>query len=497
MKEIQCGSVHRALSAIDTSEEDAYLDLDYRLVDFFKEKGLVSAYSTWFYHEMLSNAENLKRAKTRFKTIRQEEVNYWMSINSLEKILKATWSYTRKQIQDMRERLTDKKQKHVESLRAAKNLEERVDKLEAMPAPGDYRLTIDGDYVKLRDKGTRWLKCLSGRLDELGDTPLEGFERVMEDFESRIDTYYSRFIEIVELMGSRGFSKYNQDVIDCAVRLSTIEGTILEVYNRMRTINDFLYNESPYHDGVEHYGRLIPAAAVAMQPENIGMLREELIETYNALVKRGYHENFYAWWLASAMMELNRFDIERNIKRYEDVWKALGKKGWKIDERHICYMAANLARGMDSPEELAREHNTLKNKLVGSGRRNLNDTGTAALILMDGDGTLDERVHRFVKVFEEMKANGWEKHSYFYPVAAVLSGMPHSAAENVMWLDTIIGRLKDDGFADGDQNWDGHKYGLTYRALTLLMAAYKGQFRKELTPSILVHSNEALFKSSK
>lgn len=496
MKEIKCGSVHKALSAIDETEEDAYLDLDYRLVDFFKGNGLVSAYSTWFYQEMLASDKKLERARMRLEAAKSEAASNEKSIKKLEQDLKSTWGYNSDYVQSMKEQLADRRRKRGEKLRAAESLEEKIDRLEAMPAPGDYRLTIDGNYVMLTEKGEAWLKCLSGRLDEFENSPMENFEREIDEFESKIDRYCTRSVEILELMASRGFGKHSQDVIDCAVRLATTEGTIQEAYNRMRNINDLLNNDSQFHTGLKHYARLIPSAAVAMQPENIGMLKEELIETYKELVKMKYYVNSFEWWLASAAMELNRFNIEKNIERYEEVLAALAKKGWANvswdkKARHTQYMAANLARGMDSPEELTKQLRIQQQRLVSTGRTKGKDLDTSSLILLDSEASLEERTDRFVEAWEEMGNNAWARYTCFYPAAAALSVMPFSVEENVMWLGRIIRRLKEDGLENKNEKREGFKDGLTYKALDILMAAYRGQFRQKVMPHFIFHSSNS------
>lgn len=508
MEEIQCGFVHEALTAIEGAEEGAYLDLDYRVVAYLKEKGLVSAYSTWFYQEMLSSAAELEKLRKRHKETQDEVTGYESDIKQLEKNLKATWAYNPKELQDMKVLLEEKRAKHAEISRRAEKLGPKVEKLGAMPEPGDYRLTIDGDYVMLTEKGSDWMKIFPGRLQRLWNVPLEVFEQEIGEFESRIEVCYSRFTEMLDLMASRGFGKRSQQVIHCAALLSTAEGTIPWLYSRMKVISDYLSNDSSHHEGLKGYTRLFPAVEVAMQPGDIATLAEELIRTYNALVEKNYLKNSFTWWLASAVMALQRFDVEKtlnsverpsnfgleeNIERYEGLKKAVAKKDedWT---RHTCYMAVNLARQHDSPEELAKELRTQQQRLASTGRTDGMDLGTASLILLDSGLSLEERTDRFLKTFEDMAASGWEKHSHFYPAAAALTLLPGSAAENVMWLGRIIKRLKADGFADETVTRAGHKDGLTYRALPLLLAAYRDQFSQEVTPRTIVHSEDSFFK---
>ena len=450
---MKCTLIHKALSAIDEAEGEGYINLDHKLAAQFNEMGLVSAYTTWFYGEMQSNAKKLKRAKLRL---------------------------------DKTPRTSD-----LEQLRA------RIRKLEAMPDPEGYKPTLDGNYVKLTEKGEVLNAHLSGRLPELEDILLEDVESELEEFQSRMDAQYSRFIGMYNLMNytkKEGSEQDFNDVIDCAVRLSTMEGPIPDIYERMRVINDYFIKNSR---GFKGYQRLIPTAAITMQSGLIERLMEDVTKIYNAILYN-YSGNFQTWWLAAELMNLNRSDLKENIKRYFEVRNALAKTGWKKFGRHTSYMAVHLARrrsfAESSAEELAREHNSLKNRLVNSGRRYHQDTGTAALILMDGDGTLDERVDRFVEAYETMHSQGWDTHVNFYPVAAAITLLPGSVKENVLWLDRIVARLKKGGFADKNQNWEGHKDGLTYRALPMLMAAYKDQFRQEVTPTFIMHSGDSLIK---
>lgn len=492
---MKCSLVHKALSAIETAEEEAYINLDHGLVSQLKEKGLLSAYSTWFYQEMVASAAKLEMTRKRLKETKEAANACNEPISSLEgkvnSSFRSLW-WSPLEITEMEDELSETRDKYALKLRAAERLEEKIRKLEAMPDPEGYKPTFDGNYVKLSEKGKLLNAHLSGRLDELEDILLEDVEWELDEFQSQLDTQYSRFIGMYNLMVNAGFKKEHNDVIDCAVRLSTIEGTVQDVYGRMGAINDHIYEK-----GIKTYNRLIPSFAVTRQDGDIGMLKEELTETYNGLMKyQGYIKYFFPWWLASAVMELNRFEVERNIERYKEVLKALVNKGCKGWEKwhHTRYMAVSLARRHDSAEDLAAELHMLKEKLVKSGRLDDNNTGTAALILMDYEGTLEERVDRFTEAFMAMHSNGWDKHSYFYPAAAAISLMPGSVEGNVLWLDNIVARLKNDGFADKNETKEGHKGGLTYRALPILMAAYKGQFRQEVTPSIIVHSDNSLIK---
>ncbi len=443
---MKCSFVHKALSAIDTAEEESHINLDHRLAAQLNEIGLVSSYTTWFYQEMVSSAAKLDRIRKRLKKAPQND-------------------------------------------ELAENLRGKIKKLEAMPDPEGYKPTLDGNYVKLSEKGELVNAHLLGRLPELEDLLLEDVESELDEFQSRIDAQYSRFIGIHNLMKKDEFKQYHNDVIDCAVRLSTMEGHIPNIYERMIVINDNIYSK-----GIKTYHRLIPTAAVTMQPGLIERLQEGAIEAHQELIKKGYAKNFHTWWLAAEVMNIGRSELKENVERYDEVRTALEKKGWNRYNHHTVYMAVNLARRYGSAEELVREHQSLQLKLVERGKKKYNDLGTAALILMDGEGTLDERVDRFTEAFEVMHSNGWDTYVKFYPAAAAITLMPGPVEENVLWLDRIVARLKKGGFANKNVKREGHKDGLTYRALPMLMAVYKGQFRQEVTPNIIVHFDNKLVK---
>ena len=97
-------------------------------------------------------------------------------------------------------------------------------------------------------------------------------------------------------------------------------------------------------------------------------------------------------------------------------------------------------------------------------------------------------------MWEEIDTYGWGRYNLFYPAAAALSVMPYTVEENVMWLDRIIKRLKEAGLENENESREGMRDGLTYRALDILMAAYKDQFRQEVMPHFIVNSEDSLIK---
>jgi hypothetical protein len=352
------------------------------------------------------------------------------------------------------------------------------DRLEALTKEMEGYSGANEGYLKITDLGRKKAKLLAARVERLGSSTYDAFENEITIVGKAIDERYQRFMKFYSYLVEQGFQKDNQ-VVQYALSLSCNEGTIEELYNRSGVINTYLYNNK-----WQSYERLRIVSMVSAQKGDIEKLKKHLEEIFLIMINDGHEKCYSTWAEAAGIMRIEGKSAAEKYRRFEDMRNALDARQWAKGKASTCYIAANLSQKKGDPENIAEEFRTLENKLVEKGRDDSVESGMAALVLLDGKGTLDERVDRFTLAFETMHKYGWKKERTYYAAAAIVSLMPGTVEENVLWLDEVTERLKADGYT----------HDITGRGLSIISGGFS-QLLKQEVPSFGSSSHSSNYSS--
>lgn len=439
-------------------------------VPYLQEKGLISVLSDSEYTQKKTKASRLPSAKEELRNYKSSAEKMQLRILELEENLDSslhkTWSCIKNFGKDglnaetkELENLKYGYKSETEKIKAAKSETEGLEKLKSEIKP----YVNAGDvYVRATEKGAKRAEQIKARLKRLpAEFNYDTLEKEIDEIYNTIGNKRQRFEEMYKFLVKKGFEEDNSKVIDCAISLSSLEGSFEDIYKRMNVINDHLYKLD-----WDSYSRLYIASAVAAKKGDIEELKKQLDSTFSYMTSHGHSAEYETWMDAARVMDIPGASIEEKFKRFDALGDALNKRGWSKNSTESCYVAAVLAKKEGNADEIAKKFREFEKKVIKSGVEELTEAGLAALVLMDVPGTDEEKIKRFNETFKSMIKNGWDNDSDYYTVAAMVSLMPGSVEENVLILKDIDNILEKQDYEN-----------TTNRALSFIGFSYKDLFK--------------------
>jgi hypothetical protein len=435
---------------------------------FLTEKGLVSLVSLDEYQLKSEDLKNLAIRRQELSHAKVLRTGFKKTTGDLQDGLDSGWhTFWSKKSTIAAEKVELEKCNQLMAENQAKidQLEVEISRLEKLEGELEECIRLRDSYVALSENGNHLLPFLAAGISKAENRPYEEFEKAFLLMEAAIRSRCERFLEMYKYLRSNGFNS-DSKVIQTALSLSGLDGTVEEVWEKAKVVNDFFYE----HDW-RSYDRLRIVSSVTSLPGDIHELRDKLEEIFRVMTQGGHSKCYATWSEAAALLKIPSGDAEEKYRRYEDMREALAKRGWRKGSSASCIIAANLSQRSGEPESIAEEFRTLEKKLVERGRNDSIESGIASLILMGMKGTLDERADRFVEVFQAMKARSWGS-TDDYPAAAVLTLTPGTPEENVLRLAQTRKWLRDNGFSND----------LNMRSATLVAGCFR-DFAKQYLSS--------------
>jgi hypothetical protein len=390
------------------------------------------------------------------------------------------------------ESLQEMKDESAEKQAERMRLTEQKERLARFTASGKRYLALTGD-------GTHVAEALRVRSSCIGSEPYLQATAEIREVEREISNRAKQRGELFSELRKRGFESTDK-VLGLAAALCGLNGTDVEILDRAMVVNNHLYNQK-----WETYDRLPVAAAVAMKDGEIDELKQELVDTFLAMTNDGETAKSYAMWNdAARVMDIDAGSIEAAIERYNAVGQAAYGDKWEpqvdIPSRvrsrssqsyyrhniHQRSVVGALALREGEPAALANELWSLRGAM---GERDLGDSlevTRAALALVGGEGTIEERADRVREAMDEMIARGYQNNVRNVPIAGFIASLPGTPAENAQLLKHAVNAVVEQGFTN-EKNWNPYQY-----APSVLGA---GMYALASNPNVAFYSSSPSYSS--
>lgn len=414
-------------------------------VSFLRENHLIQAITEKDYQKRHSDSRRLEIVARELEECRQNTERYRAKAASLRRKVDSGWhKLWTSAINELREKneLSAAEADFKSSSEKFGRTESEMKKLEQAVVDIDNYIKIPGGYARISKFGAEMTERLGRALPRLKDISYEKFDKEFWEVNQAIEKKYSRGLSFYSALVKEGFSKYSE-VVQFGLALSNMGGDFQEIYKRAMVINNYLYNQK-----WTSYERLPIVSAVAAQEGDIHKLKDAMVEMFLLLIEKGNSKGYATWSEAAACLKIKGSSAMEKFERYDRLQDALNERQWGRGTAATCYIASNLAQKEEDVVALAEQFRNLEKKIVERGRNDCIQSGIAALMLMDYEGTPDEKADRFNETFMAMCRYGWEKDTKYYAAAGIVSLVPWTVEENVKWLDDITERLKKEGYSN-------------------------------------------------
>ena len=453
-----CDEVYQVLSGIKPEERVRLPD---DVVTFLRDNGLLEDLSTSRYQDRVFEVGKVPQLEKDGTTLDDSIERDKERLSKLrDKYGKTEFSLCNWPAIERFFTTPGKKEKELEEIarlelsipadeRKRAGLKTRVSDLKAQGEDLKSYSEIAGGYCRVSEQGQNRRDQIEARQSRLQGVDFAEFGQEISTVEDAIQKRFDRFLETHNLLIQLGFKKGDRDVVRFASALSMQEGEVKDIVDRASVVNNYLYN----HKWTD-YDRLAIVSAVSSQPGDIQDLTKQLEQVYLAMRSDNHSQSYGTWLEAAEIMRIKGADEKEKYKRFCEVKAALDKRQWQGRSHETCYITAILAQQDGDPETIAEQFRNLELKLVESGRNDCIESGIASLILITGQGTLEERAKRFNDTFLAMQKYGWQKSASNYGTDAILSLMPGTSAENPQLLKQTMNFLVKKGWIHW--NWDDY-----------------------------------------
>lgn len=405
---MKCKEVYQILEAVSQQRE---LEIDEAGINLLKENKLVSLISEKTYRKRQTTAEKLRALNIEKERIIEEFNSQAGKAVNLETM--RVWGKKKRQ---KKEELAERLSKKIEELKFDQNLVETEIKLLSQEKHDTNYLKTPYGYIKLSKKGITKKEQLENAMSRLEGIAFEEFDRQIKEKGRRIQERLERFENSLDyLVNEKGYSEKDERVINFALITSGLE----------KDIGEFEFDQDDYNQ--------LNLLSIAANQNNA-----VIDEIFQIMLSNDYQENMHTKTLAAIISQIPEEKAEEKYRRFETVRGLLLKNDYKPYE--VDYLAAHLAGRNEPAKDAVNVCHSIYQKLehYGSGF----ETKIAALLLMDGKGTLDERAEKLQKAFD-LGYNLYQWNNITDPIAAVAALMPGTIEENIYILNHISKKLKD------------------------------------------------------
>ncbi len=442
-------------------------ELDSNSVQFLQDKGLVSVMNSSDYAEKSADVSRLSYLRKKRDFYEKEVTAYQNGVDSILRDLSSRWHRiwtSNNKLKLEKGSLKETKKSLGKVTKKFNEYKPQVKRLESIKREIDDYVAINGVYIKPLELADERKKLLSARLPRLKDISYNEFEKTFKEVKRSISGRYNRFKKFYNFLIEKRFEEGDADVIRYALSLSGQKGTIEEVFEKARYIDDIFVEKFRYYDVTKSdYDRLkIIPVLMNLEGKNKQPV-EELRDIFKIALKNDHSGSYQTIYESALNLRIPLSTAREKSDRFDKMGDELDKREWRKGSAITCYIAANLSKREGDVAAIAEEFRNLEKKLVKKGINDSTESGIAAMILMDSKRSLDERADRFKQAFKTMKKYGWRNYSDYYPAAAMISLMPKTIEENIQWLDFVMKKFEADGFEEN----------LTYKSIPIIGGGYR------------------------